>query len=414
MEPINAVTLHERKELAENFLPIFTSEVALERYQAFKDFVSRVLKAGVDYGKVPGSDRHTLLKPGAEKLCTFFGLTPRYVAEVVIEDWSGEKHGEPLFYYRFKCLLFRGTFQMGEGIGSSSNWESKHRYRWVDEATVSRLGLDKQTLPTRGGPISEFEFAINKAETSGAYAKPAEYWDRWRRAVEEGVARRIQKAKKDGTSSPAYEMNATFYRVPNAEFADIVNTVQKIAQKRAYVAATLSATNASDYFTQDIEDYIDVEATTPEVVSSDRDRSIDIGQHAPNTRGAQQYVLEQKLKELKETPAELYPAAPGAPHGIPPPVVEMWGRMTSIETRCQEFAALKAKLIVACGKEEGIRRYYEKLALYVAPGPDGQVHSNQLAKNAEKSRKCAHEMWQTIQNYQRASAEEITEEDIPR
>src|SRR3982751_1948675 len=411
MEPINAVTLIERKELAENFLPIFTSEVALERYQAFKDFVSRVLKAGVDYGKVPGSERHTLLKPGAEKLCTFFGLTPRYVAEVVIEDWRGEKHGEPLFYYRFKCQLFRGTFQMGEGIGSSSNWESKHRYRWVDEATVSRLGLDKQTLPTRGGPISEFEFAINKAETSGACGKPAEYWDRWRRAIEDGSARRIQKTKKDGTSSPAYEMNATFYRVPNADFADIVNTVQKMAQKRAHVAATLSATNTSDYFTQDLEDFIEVVAPpTPEATP------IDIGQNAPNMRGAQQYVLEQKLQELKELKEEPDPplARPLSALAVPGEVLLMWGRMTSIETRCQEFAALKAKLVEVCGEEEGLRRYQQKLLLYVSPGADGKVHSNQIAKNAEKSRKCALEMWQTSQNYQRASAEEATEEDIPR
>lgn len=34
----------------------------------------------------------------------------------------------------------------------------------------------------------------------------------------------------------------------------VVNTVRKMAQKRAYVAATLSATGASQYFTQDLED----------------------------------------------------------------------------------------------------------------------------------------------------------------
>ena len=413
--------MEETNELAQNFLPIFTKEVALQRYQDVKDFVDSVLKEGVDYGKNAGTDRPTLLKPGAEKLCTFFGLTPRYVLEVVVEDWLGEKYREALFYYRFKCQLFRGNSQMGEGIGSSSSWEAKYRYRWVDEAAVARLRLDKQMLPTRGGPISEFVFAVDKAETSGAYGKPAEYWDRWRRAIEDGSARRIQKTKKDGTSSPAYEMNATFYRVPNADFADIVNTVQKMAQKRAHVAATLSATNTSDYFTQDLEDFIEVvapptpEATTPEVVSSDRDRSIDIGQHAPNTRGAQQYVLEQKMKELKETQApELYPASSAAPHGVPPPVVEMWGRMTSIETRCEEFAALKAKLVEVCGEEEGLRRYRQKLLLYVSPGADGKVHSNQIAKNAEKARRCAHEMWQTIRNYQQASSEEVTEEDIPR
>ncbi|MBV9227385.1 MAG: hypothetical protein JOY85_25395, partial [Acidobacteriaceae bacterium] len=97
-------------DLAANFMPVFTTEAALQRYQAFKDFVKGVLKEGIDFGKNPGSDRDTLLKPGAEKLCTFFGLTPRYVLEVVVEDWRGEKYGQPLFYYRFKCQLFRGDF----------------------------------------------------------------------------------------------------------------------------------------------------------------------------------------------------------------------------------------------------------------------------------------------------------------
>ena len=240
-------------ELATNFTPVFTTETARQRYQAFKDFVKSVLREDVDFGKNPGSDRDTLLKPGAEKLCTFFGLTPRYVLEVIVEDWRGDKYGQLLFYYRFKCQLFRGDFQMGEGIGSCSSWEAKCRYRRVDENTVNRMDLDKSTLATRGGAISEFEFAINKSETSGQYGKPAEYWAKWKQAIADGKARKINKMKKDGTTSPAYEMDMTMYRVPNTEFADIINTVQKIAQKRAYVAATLSATNASDYFTQDFE-----------------------------------------------------------------------------------------------------------------------------------------------------------------
>ncbi|MBV8705831.1 MAG: hypothetical protein JO028_01490 [Acidobacteriaceae bacterium] len=80
-------------DLAANFMPVFTTEAALQRYQAFKDFVKGVLKEGIDFGKNPGSDRDTLLKPGAEKLCTFFGLTPCYVLEVVVEYCRGEKYG---------------------------------------------------------------------------------------------------------------------------------------------------------------------------------------------------------------------------------------------------------------------------------------------------------------------------------
>jgi hypothetical protein len=399
MDNLSVVHIKDQ-ELAAQFSPIFTTESALQRYQQFKDFVRGVLKEGVDFGKIPGNEKDTLLKPGAEKLCTFFGLTPRYVQEVIIEDWSGQQHGQPLFYYRYKCQLFRGNFQMGEGIGSCSSWESKYRYRWVDEATVSRLGLDKKTLPIRGGMVSEFDFAINKAETSGQYGKPAEYWNQWKRAIEDGSARRIQKAKKDGSTSPAYEMNATFYRVPNADFADIINTVQKIAQKRSYVAATLSATNASDYFTQDIEDYIDVEVVPVEA-------KIDIGQNPMNSKEAQSYVLDRKLKELQQDPAP-QPAATPIRHGPSPEVMELWGRMTSINAICEVFKELKFKLELQAGSDEGNRCYYAKLALYNAK------HANEIAKRREDARKCVKELQEALRNYQIPTNPNIADEDIPR
>jgi len=44
------------------------------------------------------------------------------------------------------------------------------------------------------------------------------------------------------------------YRVPNEDVFSQVNTVQKMAQKRALVAATMLAVNASEYYTQDLED----------------------------------------------------------------------------------------------------------------------------------------------------------------
>jgi hypothetical protein len=44
--------------------------------------------------------------------------------------------------------------------------------------------------------------------------------------------------------------------VANPDIADQVNTVLKIAKKRALVDAVLLAVNASEFFTQDIEDFI--------------------------------------------------------------------------------------------------------------------------------------------------------------
>jgi hypothetical protein len=392
-------------DLAANFMPVFTTETALQRYQAFKDFVKGVLREGIDFGKNPGSDRDTLLKPGAEKLCTFFGLTPRYVLEVVVEDWRGEKYGQPLFYYRFKCQLFRGDFQMGEGIGSCSSWEAKYRYRWVDENTVTRMGLDKNALATRGGAISEFEFAINKSETSGQYGKPAEYWAKWKQAIADGKARKINKMKKDGTTSPAYEMDMTMYRVPNSEFADIINTVQKIAQKRAYVAATLSATNASDYFTQDLEDYIEVEA-------------IHTGGNPIGTQAAADYVRDQKLQQQRaeqqeqQAPAAVAPQpvpqtqpapevaasaqAPSAPafkgsKTVPEGLQSLWRQMFKPEGRMQVFDMFKANLIKSLGEEEGTRAFYAVLNRHNAKEP------RDFNKSLSDARRAAKDMYEIVE-----------------
>ena len=54
-------------------------------------------------------------------------------------------------------------------------------------------------------------------------------------------------------------------RVENSDLADTYNTVLKMAKKRALVDATLTATAASDIFTQDLEDY-----TPPEVAEAVR------------------------------------------------------------------------------------------------------------------------------------------------
>jgi hypothetical protein len=50
------------------------------------------------------------------------------------------------------------------------------------------------------------------------------------------------------------------YRVPNPEIYDLVNTIEKMACKRALVHAVIAVTRSSGLFTQDLED-VKVEAT---------------------------------------------------------------------------------------------------------------------------------------------------------
>ena len=114
----------------EMFLPVMNLELAIQRRDYLVRFIGQMLKQDHDYGKVPGTDKDTLLKPGAEKLATFFGLTPIFILSDHVEDWSGEAHnGEPLFYYRYKCELWRTGNLIATSEGSCNSRESKYRYR---------------------------------------------------------------------------------------------------------------------------------------------------------------------------------------------------------------------------------------------------------------------------------------------
>lgn len=262
----NAIVL---KTGGDFLVPAAPLQTMIATYQAKKDFIGAVLAEGVDYGKIPGAgDKPALFKAGAEKMTSFFGLAPLFEDIQAVEDWTGADHnGEAFFYYRQRCKLFRGDRLIGSAEGSCNSWEKKYRYRWLSESDVP-AGLDKSKLKTRGGRISEFTFALDKSETTGQYGKPAEYWKRFKDAIEAGTAAQTKRTTKSGKAMDAWEIDSTLYCVPNDDVADQVNTILKMAQKRALVAAVLIATNISDYFTQDIEDYTDrpiVEGVVTEV-----------------------------------------------------------------------------------------------------------------------------------------------------
>ena len=206
------------------FMPAMSIESAVERYNAVTEFVSRVLRKDVDYGVIPGTEKRTLLKPGAEKLTTFFGLSTRFELLERIEDWTGEHHGgEPFFYYLYRCRLLRGDVAIAEGDASCNSREAKYRWREAQRA-----------CPGCG------QAAIIKGRE--------EYGGGWVCFKKKGGC-----GARYADGDEAIESQQTG-RVPNPDIADQVNTMQKIGQKRALVAAVLIAVNASEFFTQDVED----------------------------------------------------------------------------------------------------------------------------------------------------------------
>lgn len=244
-----------------NIIPLNAQDavtIAVQMREIVMAVSGAVLRDGVDFGIIPGTgkpgeEKKVLMKPGAERLCSAFKLSPVFAVVSQLEDWE-----RGVFFYRYECsLVHRETGECwGRGIGSCNSQENKYGWRWT---SAPPSHLDSSSLMTRSGVIQEFKFAIDKGETTGAYQKPAEYWETWRSAINDGSARRVpaDKARKNkkGEVMETWEMGGVEYRVPNPDIFDLVNTIDKMAQKRALIAATLIAVNASEFYTQDVDDF---------------------------------------------------------------------------------------------------------------------------------------------------------------
>jgi len=231
----------------------------LDAIAQFQAIVRRELKSDLDYGVIPGTNKPTLLKPGAEKLAKLLNCYDDYEIIERIEDWE-----KPLFRYLIRCTLIEmstGT-KVSSGLGECNSYESKYRYRWIEEENLP-LGVRKEDLKSRDGrkTLFEFDFALEKRETTGKYGKPREYWDAFDKAVKDGTARRVEKETKSGKKMFGHEMTigTTQYQAPNPDIFDQINTILKMAKKRALVDAALSAGRLSDLFTQDLEDFAEYE-----------------------------------------------------------------------------------------------------------------------------------------------------------
>lgn len=198
---------------------------AISDSKARKDIVlqmyrEHILVQGADYGVIPGTTKPTLLKPGAERLCSAFHLDPFFDTVTAVEDFD-----KPLFFYRIRCHLFHveTRLEVATGIGSCNSMESKYRWR-----------TSKQRCPSCDAE------AIIKSK----------YPDRQTGKI--GFYCRECKSNYDPDDRRITGQEAG--RVPNDDVFSIVNTIDKMAQKRALISAVLIATNASEFFTQDLED----------------------------------------------------------------------------------------------------------------------------------------------------------------
>lgn len=160
-----------------------------------QDVMAEVMRDGTHYGTIPGTKSKSLYKAGAEKLMATFRLS----GDPEVEDLSanGEVH------YRVKVRLHTasGAF-VGAGIGECSSMEDKYAWR---------------------GAVCDEEYEATPENR-----------------------RRVKFSK--------YQGKVEQKRQVRTNPADVANTILKMAKKRGQVDAVITATAASDIFTQDIED----------------------------------------------------------------------------------------------------------------------------------------------------------------
>lgn len=100
-----------------------TIREAKKRIDMLKKFIDEIMVPGVDYGIIPGIDKPSLLKSGAEKLCDVFGFSKRVEVINRVEDW---RCGIFNFEVRVTLVCKSTNVIEAEGIGCCNSRESKY------------------------------------------------------------------------------------------------------------------------------------------------------------------------------------------------------------------------------------------------------------------------------------------------
>ncbi len=185
-------------------------ETTKNRYAQFVEFSKEIMKDKLDYWIIPGVSKPSLFKPWAEKLRLVYGL------QVFIE-----KTGETLDIDRdFYDVNYMATVKDKNGLVlGMCEWSCntmEDRYNFSSWKDVSK--------PMKDWKQDDLEIERLKAEGLGKRKRGNSGWI-WQQREQVKSWKLTHK-----------------------------NTIQKMAQKRAYVGAILNATWASEFYTQDVED----------------------------------------------------------------------------------------------------------------------------------------------------------------
>lgn len=212
-DPGTAVQVQKDRTPQKIFEPAMQMKEAIGLFDQIMKFTKEAMREGIDndYAVIPGTNKPTLLKPGAEKLYIWFDLTPDafIIATEKILDES-IACGFILSVNTTLILRDRHGNIRGQCQANCNSGEDKYREqtRWLTDKKLRDQGLTSD-------------------------------------------GREHQERKSTFGSGGTYRV---YKVVSNPNPYQLLNTLQKMSQKRAFVGATLQATATSGIFTQDMED----------------------------------------------------------------------------------------------------------------------------------------------------------------
>lgn len=155
--------------------PIAAPAEVLKVQEETRTMLAEILQNGRDYGVIPGTDKPSMLKPGAERTALAFGCMygdPEIVEREIDHDrvveytkrkkvWRNEHDGDRRFDWEESTGISRGLYRyvvrvpvihresgqvVGHGIGSCSTMESKYIDRPRDSENTALKMAHKRAL----------------------------------------------------------------------------------------------------------------------------------------------------------------------------------------------------------------------------------------------------------------------------
>lgn len=239
------------------------------RYKTIVGVMEKTFKIGVHYGDpYEGAGKKVLLKPGADVMCVLFQFMPDYAITMRAE-------GEHREYEIITVLKHVPTNKIiSTGVGVCSTKESKYRYRGNELVSTGK-------------------------------AVPREYWDIRKEDAKEAQRLIGGPGFKASKIDDVWTICKMGEKAENPDIADVYNTVLKMAKKRSYVDAIITATASSNLFTQDVD-----EPDNEFIYGADSFDTDETTQEWEEVQGLCQEILSEKeaqkiKKYLDENPDKL-------------------------------------------------------------------------------------------------------------